>query len=411
MADSDNTLDFAIKLGVIGKEDAAALRELVDENTTAATGLSNATGKIGEAEGTAAGKTREYKAENEGLRQALGQLNDVVPGLGTTLGLLSAAYDEESTAAEAGVTANESFITSMGPIAIVLLSIQAAAEYWDLYKSKAEAAAAAQTAALEKTVSSLREALKAQEAFNHATGGEEKADPLKQYSDKAQQDTDVLRARVEGHKELLKIQEGQQLSAAKTPEEKAAIHTRFAAEAQKQDDFRADAEIGIKQFQVKDIADEIDKQTKLGDQIKAQIASVGVDGDPAARNKHSKELEEKTALIASLNDEKARLQSEIDRAIAVRDVRRDNEKQSTSARIQGDGTIEKGAAAYVASEYGTVSQAQTTAIDNLKNAFTFINGNTDKLLEAIRYAHDHARDKASEIEQLKNQLKELARSK
>jgi len=71
MADSDNTLNVGIHVKVTGKEDAAALRDLVNENAAAAGDLARATDEAGDAEETAAGKTRKYAAEHEARHKIL----------------------------------------------------------------------------------------------------------------------------------------------------------------------------------------------------------------------------------------------------------------------------------------------------------------------------------------------------
>jgi len=86
MADSDNTLNLAIKLGVIGKEDAAAVRDSLNEAKDAAQKLGTATSEEAGAMGKSAEGAHESGLKHGELEKVVHRLGDAaVPGLGRAI--------------------------------------------------------------------------------------------------------------------------------------------------------------------------------------------------------------------------------------------------------------------------------------------------------------------------------------
>jgi colicin import membrane protein len=341
------------------------------------------------------------------MHQILHQLNEVVPGLGNVMNLLSKAEAEQAEAARAGAAANTGFIASMGPLAIALLAIQAAKVYWDAYKENATAAAEAQKASLEKTIESLKEALKVQREFNDAVAGGE-GSPTKKYTDKERQDEERNKAQVEQNKALLKVQEEAALATAKTEEEKVAIRKKYAAEATKQDLYGSEVGLGKKESLIADITSDINARKTYGEGIQKDFTELGVNGDPAERKALADKLAKETAAVQALQEERARLQADVDAGGSVLGIRRQTAGRVAALSAQTDGTVEAGVSAIVAGQSGKLNASQKTAIDNLKNTFVALNGNTDNLIAAVKYGHAHMLTQAQEIQLIKNQLRNLS---
>lgn len=220
MADSDSTLKILIQLGVIGKEDVAAVKDLLQqtgeagaaagsemtesmpENLAAWKNYSKTLGGAGEeAEG--------FQLKGRELNRVMGELNRIVPGAG-----------------EAFKGFREILTGGGGEIAVFCLAIQAATLYWNLYAEAAANAAAATGAAFDAIRTSTAEARTELENFNKEM---EKASKSKDpEADKLAHDRAILEAQFKAKKELLKLDEEGELETAKTPADKLGIRKKYA---------------------------------------------------------------------------------------------------------------------------------------------------------------------------------------
>lgn len=117
----------------------------------------------------AEGGLKDLSLRGHELRAVFDELSGFVPGLGAAIRNLGGVSTEVATQVAAGEaelsTATESMIASAGPLVVVVLAIQAAAEYWDRYKESVKSAAEAQAQALDKIRSSTKAALDEQTQF------------------------------------------------------------------------------------------------------------------------------------------------------------------------------------------------------------------------------------------------------
>ena len=133
---SDRTLEILIKLGFIGEENADAARE-------ALAGIKKETGDLSQSQMAGFENWEKYRAvlkdtSEEGMKVAgsgremrlvAAQLNGILPGLGIAF---------------------RGIVGAMGPIAVVVLAIQAATTWWKFYKDAVDNAAKAHAEAMDK---------------------------------------------------------------------------------------------------------------------------------------------------------------------------------------------------------------------------------------------------------------------
>lgn len=234
MADSDNSYKLLIELGLVGEEKAEAAKQSIEGITQTAGKLSEGQKELGSKTEEAGEKSEHSAQKHLHLRQLLGELNRITPGLGHAMHLVSEAYTEAGTKAADGAvgvaefnTALSGVISTMGPVVIAMLGIEAAMKLWDGYKEKVEQAAKAQEEASQRIVDSTSEALKAVQELNEALNPKEKT--------LAEHDEEKLKKQLEQQDQLYKREqeinkqrEQNALAAASSPEEKQAIQERFA---------------------------------------------------------------------------------------------------------------------------------------------------------------------------------------
>jgi len=194
MADSpDKVLEILIKLGYVGGDQAEAARKAIagikqetgDLSQTLPEGSeiwSKYKNVLGEAKKGAEGFTES----GHGMRHIATELNHVIPGLGMAF---------------------RGLVTAMGPVAVVVLALQAAITWWKFYRDQVEEAAEAQAKALDKMRAATRGAVEENTRFAKSF---EDVRTASQITDEALKDAQaVLEARL---KALGKIT-GQDVSA------------------------------------------------------------------------------------------------------------------------------------------------------------------------------------------------------
>lgn len=174
-------------------------------------------------------------AAHRALHQALHKLNEVSPGLGTSLAMLANGLDAAKISAEGLGPAMEELITTMGPIVILMLSIQAATEYWDLYKEKVNEVAAEQAKAMKEIEESTKKAFEAQQALFDVM--HPKDDAVKDLEEQLKNKEQTIKGDLEKQKAILEARKKIELAAAKNPEEKAAIEEKYKNAVQQAENF------------------------------------------------------------------------------------------------------------------------------------------------------------------------------
>jgi hypothetical protein len=348
------------------------------------------------------------------LSSILAELNRLLPGSGHALHLVAEACIEAGTSAEAGVTGVEAFNTALGellitlgPLIIVMLSIESASTCWDLYKDKANGAAGAVSEAFKKIDDSLRTTLKLQGELNEAMYG--KDDPLKRIHEAAQQAGAERKARYENDREELRLREEKELVAARTPAEKESIKNKYAGKQEFSKSAEEGADIVGKPDGLEAVSKAKDLAKATADALLKQITELGVNGPSAERDRLNKLLEEQTKFIERLTGEQGELIPEIASGQSVAGIHAQGGRQETAIRVQGDNTIqsELDYANYMAGDH---SQKTTDAIKTLTETYRTISGNVDLMLSAMKYAHDNSLTQKQEIVLIKQQLQALARN-
>jgi len=415
MADADQSYKIQVIFELLQQGKIEEAKTAISQLGERAADTSKASENLGRKLDDAGEHASHAAGKQQVLSSILAELNRLLPGSGHALNLVAEAYIEAGTSAEAGVTGVEAFnaalgelLITLGPLIIVMLSIEAASTYWDLYKEKAAGAAAAVADSLKQIDDSLRTTLKLQADLNDAMYG--KDDPIKRIHEAAQQAEAERKARYANDRDQLEFEEQNELATASTPAEKEAIKNKYA----RKQDFIKSSE---------DAADIVGKQDELGavnkakDEAKAtaaailkQITDLGVNGPPADLGRLNKLLDAQTKLIARLTDEQSSLIPEIASDQSVAGIKAQGVRQDAAIRVQGDSTIADGLTAYASYMAGDHSQKNQQAIQAITDAYKTISGNVDLMISAMKFAYDNNMTQQQEIALMKRQLQTLAKN-
>lgn len=387
------------------------MSDLPDQNnlsnlTAQATRLADAMEELNQASDEASSKAEKHAAAERGVEEICAKLNEVLPGLGSSLDLLTQGYRGGVEAAEAGAAANESFIASLGPIAVVLLGIQAAMQYWDMYKDKVKEAQEAQTEALEKMVDSLNKAREAQDRFFNAQ--HPKDDPIRNAENNFDRKTAVSRAEVEGRKKVLQTQENADMANAKSPEEREIIQRKYEGLNAQQDKVLETKTANAKQDEMGELNDAITKATAQGNDLPKRIVDANTAGDTETAKKLKEELDKVSDQLSQLNEKKGSLEADIEKDKEVSAVNDQTAAQTAVARVQGDDTVALAINAVAAGNRGPLTQAQKDAIAQLQQVYEAIGSNQQVMIAAMKHAADHQQSQSQEIQSIRQQLAALA---
>lgn len=188
--------------------------------------VAEATGKTTEAVEESGKVSSNARLQHMALHQAFTQLDKIAPGLGNTLNMVTRGIHgmgDESVGTQAKMAA---LIDTIGPLIVVMLTIEVATQAWDRYQEKVKAVAAEQAALAEQTSKNLKKMLSDIEALDKAMHPKEKTT--------AQKDEAELKKTKQGieddSEETLargKFREEKMLGQAVTPEAKAKIKADF----------------------------------------------------------------------------------------------------------------------------------------------------------------------------------------
>jgi hypothetical protein len=331
MAD-DKTLDILIRLGVIGKEDLAAANELMREEKGIADSMNgsmpeNLAGLEKEKDALkAAGESAKTSgAEHHALHMALHKLNEIVPGLGSVMAMLSHGFGEVGESAKGATAANEGFLLSMGPMAILLLTVEAVVTWYKFLHDGAKDAGDAQNETWKTADEGIRKARESLDDYITALAKARGADD--DYRAGLQQDEAVLNAQTAAQKNVLKALEANELAQATSDAQKKAIKEKYADLEQNLDKSAADEKIKLAQQTIDRInADEkqkLDAKYDLEGQRDEASREYGA-ADPRARA-WDKQIDDLQKQIVKMEEEKTRLQTQLG-----------NEGQIAAVKNQGD---------------------------------------------------------------------------
>jgi hypothetical protein len=197
MNGEDSLLKILIQLGVIGQADVKAARDLLVETGNAAKGQAGALDDLGkktEETGNAFSQFNKHGAET---RRLLAELDRITPGFGTAM---------------------RGLLMDMGPMAVAILSIEAAVTWWKFYKDEEKAATEQHAKDMEMWEEATRSALVQQWEFNKSI--QEISDPLKKNQTILEQSNALLENRLKIFKELSHNAEANKEAERKTEQEK-----------------------------------------------------------------------------------------------------------------------------------------------------------------------------------------------
>jgi len=210
------------------------------------------------------------------MREVFAKLNEIIPGLGLAIrgiGETAEAAAAKTAAAEGEVAAaNEGLIASAGPLIVVVLALQAAMEAWNAYSEGVKAATEAATEATKKLRDTMHEAFAELDEFNKAMA--KASEPSDKYSVSLERQQAVFEAQIKSRRELLKLNEAEEMARAQTPEQKEAIRQRYE-----------NAESGL-QGQEESGKNNLEQQEL--EQMKADMATLQEQRDAAEKDKADK---------------------------------------------------------------------------------------------------------------------------
>jgi len=242
------------------------------------------------------------------------QINDLAPGAGNALNVLAQAYLNASKSAGAAVPAMAEFnaalrgvLTTLGPIAIAMLAVEAASRIWDMYKEKAEAAARANEEAAKKIVEASNNARKAVEKLDEAMHPKGK-DTVSKDQDELDQQKQQLQNEYSRKTALNQTNREEELKHAKTPEEQEKINQSYDLKDAQTTDWYEHQNAAIEGAMVNKMAGQrqsLEDQGKtLEDQMKVDFQTIKND-EPTTLKQQRDDLERGFAESNQLDDPEA----------------------------------------------------------------------------------------------------------
>ncbi len=247
MADSDQALKILIQF-IADTQGADAAADALNKLNAATTDANSEMGVIvvtaddvkkaladtGDKTDEAGKKTEESghhsanaRLKHMALHHAIAELNKVVPGLGSSMMMLSHGMDHAGDAAGGLGGKMSAAVTSVGPLIVVLLSIQAVTQYWELYKEKLKEVAAELSALSKQTQEDVATMVKAMGELDAAMHPKKKT--------LADADDDAMKAKLRStenmvarQRELNRVEEEKEEKAAATPADKEKVKEKFA---------------------------------------------------------------------------------------------------------------------------------------------------------------------------------------
>ena len=352
------------------------------------------------------------------VREIFGKLNEIIPGLGTALRGLGEVSNEAGAAvagAEGEVAAaNTSMLASSGPLIVIVLAIQAAMTYWDLYSESVKDAAEKQGKALDKIRTATADALKEQVDFTEAM--KKASEPEDKYAEALGRTNAIIAATTEAKRKLMKLDEDAELAQAKTPEEKDEIKKRYGDKEDALSSGEEGQKIAALQKTIADLqADQGDatadkKQYTDEEKRIAKLArEAQARGDDQQHDKLLAEVPRMNDKIAA--DDKriegdqtkiTKYSSEVGTQSAVHGINDDERRRAENRPIS---KAVEGIDAHAQGE--KLSQEQIKANQQLTQLFASHAGGIQQMTAIIKYHLAHSTTQDQEIEALKTALANL----
>ena len=383
---AENNQDFKINIvtsaDVSGFKQASAaseeLKQSTEDITTHLPEGAEAWSKYKSVLGQTSEGGKVFSMEGRGMKQVMGELDNVVPGLGKSIEGL-----------------HKTIVGAGGGLVVLQLAIEATKLYWDMY-SESQARAAAQTAEkFDKIRGVARDAIKEMDEFKEKMEKATKVeDPI---GDKLANDRAVLAAQFAGKRKL-----------ATTDEERAAIDSQ-----------QEGAQIALlrstistlRDQQAKDMA-ERDRVKNLldanvlerGNNMRMGLSTTGYDDEIARLSGQMRELGDR---IAGTQTRITRYSGEMGTQESVHGVNeftRGAVENPTVARAVMAGGLNPGASG------AALTEEQRNANAELTKIFSGYQGGIQTMISIIRSANQRGATQQQEIEALKNALATLQRT-
>lgn len=414
--DQEVVLKMLVEMGVINAGQIDDLREklggLGDEGKKTSDDMSylpedfKNLGKATDGAGKSALLSSGHHRE---LRMALNELNRVIPGLGHVVYMLeeglsrsskaadaakvsteglAAGMDGEAVAAGTAAAANESFIISLGPIAILLLGIQAAMTAWEYYKSSVKAAEEQQTELFKKLDEDSKKALETWQKIQDIMNP--KPEATKKYTDELERQNAVLDEQEKKEAEVRKIKGTTPEAEARAAEQSTGDHFEITAQVAS----AIQAEIAKRKSDQSTLKGDYDSEVKYNQPTEAT----------------AKAATENAEAIVALTSQLEGLQDKLKTGGAVYQARNQGDVDVEKAKITTggeDSTVVAGLTALNQSG-GKLNTAQKRQFDSLESVFDTLIGNHDALHASLVYSHNHLLTQEQEIKLIQQQLRNLA---
>lgn len=373
MADSDKELKIKILT-------SAETQSLQDYNAD----LRKITGSINEETETTlrnAAAATESSGTHWELRRAFESLSQFIPGLGPVAGLVGEGFRDMGEGAEGAAAGIDTLITTLGPVAIVILSIQTAITYWDLFTSKAKEASEAFTQASKEIDEAAQKAISSWDELQDTLAGKDKS-ITKQYREELQRRREIGEATNSQIEEAIKAREQAELEAAgDNAVAKIEIQKKYEDQLRvlrinSTDYFR---------FQEADIAqnaqDDLNRRLAQIDADKKRLAAVpGYDYDTRSRMLRSigEESKQATDLAEYINELKGQAATDAT-VIGIREAGLAQVRQ-----IEDRSTFETGVRAALGDFGPKLNAKQEEALDRVQATFQNVHGSLDAWLGYLR---------------------------
>jgi len=384
MADSELEILLRTLADTHGADEVTAALDRVKAQTgyTAeeTTKLSEANTDLVSSAGDAGNAIQGASLSMRGMRLVAGQLNKIIPGLGMAF---------------------RGLYMSMLPVAAIVLAIQAAVTWWKFYKEQVEETVKAQIEALDKVRAATRAAVEENSRFSKSMADQGTA--VEQLNTKLKDQQTILDAQIKAKQSILAADEAAALAQAKTPEEQAAIKSRYAELGDQAESGARAEHLGL----ITSARDEAQRQQDAAQKEWDDMSwARSNDANIAYTQKEKDALDEKIKAkdveIEALKKETDRLNHDVSMATSVGKI---EETGKFAARNVGfwkaAGNIDEGV------HGGGMSKEQAETNRMLTEAFAQQRNGAAAMQSIIKYHLEHSTSQVQFVQALANALKTL----
>ena len=273
-------------------------------------------------------------------------------------------------------------------------------EYWDLYKDKTKEAAEAQAKALDHIREVTHEALVENE--NYQKSLLKASEPHDKYASALEREETVFNAQIKSKRELMKLDEQDELAKAKTPAEREAIKQKYAGLDANVEAAAEGGKIKLLQQTVSEIKAEFDKNEVERTALE-QLKKNGADRPELLEQigPRLKELDERNIELAQ---KLTHYREQIGTESSVKSINDDERLRASNRTIS---RYVEGSDAGVAQGHAMPDMKELA--QGMGDLFGKYRGGWNEVVAIVRYHLQHSTSQDQEISALKNALAGLQR--